>query len=88
MFYKHNKVPLFFTWVDGLNCQFVDLTSTGCDFSLFVWGCGSRQRRYLKIGEAVVEEDVPSAEEELLLADAQQTGHQRVQGLEGSEGQK
>lgn len=38
---------------------------------------------YLQIGEAVVEEDVPSVEEELLLADAEQARHQRVEGLRG-----
>ena len=36
---------------------------------------------HLEVGQAVVEEDVPSVEEELLLADTQQAGDQRVQGL-------
>lgn len=37
----------------------------------------------LEVGEAVVEENVPATEEELLLTDTQQTGNQRIQGLCG-----
>lgn len=35
----------------------------------------------LEVREAVVEKNVPAAEEELLLTDTQQAGHQRIQGL-------
>lgn len=35
----------------------------------------------LEVGEAVVEENVPAAEEELFLTDAQQAGHQGIQSL-------
>lgn len=35
----------------------------------------------LEVWQAVVEENVPAAEEELLLTDTQQAGHQRIQGL-------
>ena len=45
----------------------------------------ARRFRYLEVGEAVGEEDMPPAEEELLLADTQQTCDQRVQGLRTEE---
>jgi hypothetical protein len=35
----------------------------------------------LKVGKAVVEENMPPVQEQLLLTDTQQTGHQGVQGL-------
>lgn len=38
---------------------------------------------YLEVREAVLKEDVPVVEEELLLADTQQARHQGIQSLGG-----
>lgn len=43
--------------------------------------CKIKKEADLEVWEAVVEENVPAAEEELLLTDTQQAGHQRIQGL-------
>lgn len=51
------------------------------------WIEGDRGGRgYLQVREAVLEEDVPVVEEELLLTDTQQAGHQRIQSLGGQSG--
>lgn len=43
--------------------------------------CKGSGWQYLQVREAVLEEDVPVVEEELLLTNAQQARHQRIQSL-------
>ena len=44
-------------------------------------GCTGVDRRYLEVRQAVLEEDVPVVEEELLLTHTQQARHKGIQGL-------
>lgn len=45
----------------------------------------NRQKTDLEVWQTVGQENVPAAEEELLLTDTQQAGHQRIQSLKRRE---